>query len=472
MIFNSFFFLCFFPFIFLLYNWLVSRKATSRGFSQIGNTLLLIISYALYISWKPEFALVLLWVTAVTYLSARKIEKDNAYGQKKYVIRTGVILTILPLLIFKYYKFISQQLEVCLQIIDLELNIPGLNWAIPLGISFFTFQSVGYLADVYFQRIKAEHNWWHYMLFVSFFPQIVSGPISKAVDLLPQIKSDRKFNYIQAVQGLRWILWGMFMKVVVADSIGLQVDITYYNWEQQSGCNLLLMSLLYSFQIYCDFAGYSFMAVGIGRLLGFELINNFQRPYFSTSITEFWHRWHISLSLWLKDNIYIPLGGGHCPKYRNYFNIFITFLVSGIWHGANWTYLVWGTLHGIFQIIEKTFKLNKLDSTGPIRFIKLVVTFVIVNFLWIFFRMPSLNDAWGVIVRIFTDFVGPLERPYWLIFLIFIVFLKDFLDEFHLNSLDIFHHKKAVVRWIIYLTLLFLIAVSGIYGGQFIYSGF
>lgn len=385
---------------------------------------------------------------------------------------TGIALSSLPLLVFKYYGFVSSQINLCFTALGIHTGLPGINWAMPLGISFFTFQAVGYLADVYLKRIKAERNWWHYMLFVAFFPQIASGPISKAADLLPQIKAQRVFNYIQGVQGLKWILWGMFLKVVVADSIGQNVNIVYQNWASANGADLVLMCFLYSFQIYCDFAGYSFMAIGVGELFGFNLINNFRRPYFSLSVSEFWRRWHISLSTWLKDYIYIPLGGSRCSKARNYINILVTFLVSGVWHGANWTFIVWGLLHGTAQVAEKALGLHRRLSKGIEKMLRIVVTFAIISFLWIFFRLPSLADACGFITRIFTHFGTVAERPLWALLLVAIVIVKDTADEFNISSLRLLHHRHTAVRWVTYLVLLSMIAVSGVFGGTFIYSGF
>lgn len=472
MIFNTFEFLWLFPLIFIVYWAVTNRQKMAERWPELSNYLLIAISYGLYIKWRPVFSLVLLWVTVVTYLASRKIERDKAFGRKSYLVWSGIVLAALPLVVFKYYDFLSEQFNTLLAAVGVEAGLPGLNWAMPLGISFFTLQAIGYLADVYLKRIPAEKNWWHYMLFVSFFPQIASGPISKAKDLLPQIKAQRQFSYAQAVQGLRWILWGMFLKVVVADSIGMRVDIAYQKWMDQSGANLLLTSFLYTFQIYSDFAGYSFMAVGVGELLGFELVNNFRRPYFSMSVSGFWRRWHISLSTWLKDYIYIPLGGNRCSKARNYWNIFMTFLVSGIWHGANWTFIVWGMLHGVFQVIEKMLGLNKKKSTGWTKAMRIAATFVIINFLWIFFRMPTLADACGVVARIFTCFAGSIEKPIWALFLIIIVIFKDTVDEYNWKSLNLMRHRYAVVRWATYFLLLSFIAISGVFGGQFIYSGF
>ena len=348
MIFNSFQFIWLFPIIFCLYHFV--NSSFKKCYSKIGNILLLIISYLLYTNWIPAYSIFLLGITAITYISAIFIETYSS--KRKIIIYTGVILTLLPLLIFKYYNFLNNSIVDLLNYCGLKFEFKGLNLIVPIGISFYTFQALGYLWDVYYGKIKAEKNWWDYMLFVSFFPQIASGPISKASDLLPQIKAEREFNYSQAVEGLKFLLWGMFLKVVLADRLGLYVDSVYSNYQYHNGLTCLMASVMYSFQIYGDFAGYSCMAVGVGKLLGFDLINNFKRPYLAVSVTDFWRRWHISLSTWLKDYIYIPLGGSRCSKLRNYWNIFVTFLVSGIWHGANWTFIVWGILHGLLQIIE------------------------------------------------------------------------------------------------------------------------
>ena len=331
MIFNSFQFLWLFPIIFGIY-YLTSNLFKGRFKNRVSNTLLLLISYLLYMKWNPAYTLILLGVTLCTYFAAIIIEDQKAYGNKKYIITTGVLLTFLPLIIFKYYNFILSIFNDFFAIVGMNTGLKGLNWAIPIGLSFFTFQAVGYLWDVYYKKFKAERNIIDYMLFVAFFPQIMSGPISKASSLLPQIKADRAFNYSNAVQGLKWLLWGFFLKTVMADRLGMYVDTVYGNFEHYSGLTCLFATILYSFQIYGDFAGYSLMSIGVGRLLGFDLINNFNRPYLSASITEFWRRWHISLSTWLKDYIYIPLGGSRCSKLRSYYNIIVTFLVHCPYH--------------------------------------------------------------------------------------------------------------------------------------------
>jgi D-alanyl-lipoteichoic acid acyltransferase DltB (MBOAT superfamily) len=427
--------------------------------------------------WKPIYALILLGITAITYLFALKIEKVQGVKKKKYLFLCGGTLAILPLIVYKYYNFLTSILTSLLESVGISVGLPGLNWIMPIGISFYTFQAIGYFADVYLRRIKAEHNWWDYMLFICFFPQIASGPISKAKDLLPQIKSKRTFNYPQAVEGLRWILWGMFMKVVLADRIGISIDSFNGTLDAESGLMNLSVALLYSFQIYGDFAGYSFMALGVGELMGFELINNFKRPYLSQSVTDFWHRWHISLSIWLKDYVYIPLGGSRCSKIRNYLNIMITFLVSGLWHGANWTFVVWGGMHGAFQVFEKWLGISKKESKGLLKFIRIVVTFIVVSFAWIFFRQPTFSEAWNQISRIFTNHDLSIhfttEALVFMAFSLGLVILKDIVDEFKIKNLDAFNSPYKLVRWMTYMCLLAIILLMGVFDtSQFIYINF
>ena len=482
MIYNSFNFLVLFPLIFLLY-YVIPAK-----YQKIGNWFLLLVSYALYISWKPVFALVLLGVTLVTYWGALFFEEsgnrddvgETSPIRRKRQVWVFALLGLLPLLVFKYYNFLNESISEGLAAVGLQFVLPGLNWAVPVGISFFTFQAVGYMLDVYNGRIKAERNLTDYLLFVSFFPSILSGPINKAALVLPQIKGLRTyFDYDKAVEGLKIILWGMFMKVVVADRVALYVDTVLPNYMNYTGVTCFTASIFYTIQIYADFAGYSLMAIGVGKVLGFELTENFRRPYFSVSVTDFWHRWHISLSTWLKDYIYIPLGGSRCSKKRNYWNIFVTFLVSGIWHGANWTFIVWGIWHGLFQIVEKALGQQKCEYGALGKTIKIVITFLLVNFAWIFFRMPTLGDACGVIVHIFDLHQSmALEITSKHIFALMMIgtvllFIKDWTDEFAPNKLKLFENKNRIVRWTSYLSVIILIMLTGVFdAGQFIYANF
>lgn len=471
MIYNSFNFIVLFPLIFLLYYLIPARYQKGR------NIYLLAVSYLLYLNWKPVYALILLGVTLVTYYSARAIERSE---RKKQIMILWGAFSLLPLLFFKYFNFINEQVYTILSVAGLRYELQGLNWAVPIGISFFTFQALGYLFDVYYKKIEAEKDFLIYALFISFFPSILSGPINKASLVIPQLKNLRPyFDYGKAVGGLKLLLWGMFMKVVVADRVALYVDTVLPNYMNYTGVTCFAASIFYTIQIYADFAGYSLMAIGVGKVLGFELTENFRRPYFAVSVTDFWRRWHISLSTWLKDYVYIPMGGSRCSKMRNYWNIFVTFLVSGIWHGANWTFIVWGIWHGIAQIIEKGIGQQKCEYGWFGKSIKIVITFLLVNFAWIFFRMPTLGDAFGVIAHIFDVHQSmALEITSKHIFVLMmmgtiLLFIKDWTDEFAPNRLRLFENKNRVVRWASYLSVIILIMLTGVFdAGQFIYANF
>ena len=469
--FNSFNFWLIFPLIFGLY-WLIPAK-----YNQARKVFLVLVSYLLYMNWKPAFAIVLIGVTLITYCGGLRLDNQKANG-KKGLAWLFTLLAVLPLLVFKYYNFLNDSLTQGLAAIGLKFAMPGLNWAIPVGISFFTFQAVGYMLDVYHGKTKAEKSLLDYVLFVSFFPQVTSGPISTANELLPQIKATHKFDYEQGKQGLKFLLWGMFIKLVIADRLGLFVDTVYSNYIHYNGATCFVASLFYTLQIYCDFAGYSLMAIGIARTLGFNLPDNFRRPYFAISITDFWKRWHISLTRWLTQHIYIPLGGNRCSKVRNYWNIFVTFLVSGIWHGANWTFIVWGCMHGIVQIIEKALGWQKYEGNKRfVKAIRILVTFLLVNFAWIFFRMPDITSAGIVIGKIFTS-VGTPDLSGLDIFSKLILFIglailvfKDVKDEFLPNKLIFL--RKGFFRWSIYIVLFAMILSLGVLdSGQFIYVNF
>ena len=480
MLFNSFEFLWFLPLLFLLYWGIALWKGWKDKVFKCGrwsNSFLLLVSYLLYAKWNPVLTLVLLEVTMVTYFFAIKLEDKKSIAtirNRKLIIWLGLLLSTSPLLLFKYYNFFNDSVNDILLPLGFQIGLPGLNWAIPIGISFYSFMAIGYLVDVYYERIKAERNLWDYMLFISFFPQITSGPISKASSLLPQIKSERTFDYNQAVSGCRYILWGMFLKVVLADRLGIHVDTVYASYEVQSGTSLFLASIFYTLQIYGDFAGYSYMAVGVGKLMGFNLINNFEQPYFSSSITEFWHRWHISLSIWLKDYVYIPLGGSKCSKVRNYFNIMVTFLISGIWHGANWTFIIWGALHGLYQVIEKMLGIQKASDKTYVKLPRILITFLLVNLAWIFFRMPSLETSINVFEHILTNRGGQFLRPvmFPVTMSVGTLFIYEVLTEFF-PTISSYLRSKLVIRWIVYVMLTAMIVSYGVLdAGQFIYVSF
>jgi len=471
MVYNSFSFLVCFPLLFVLYYAIPAR------YGRLRNLYLLLVSYLLYLRWKPVYALVLLGVTAVTYLSALALQRS---GRPKRVLAVGVVLSLLPLLFFKYFGFINESIVGVLSLMGLDVGLPGLNWAIPVGISFFTFQALGYLCDVYYKRIDAEHDFLIYALFVSFFPSILSGPINKASLVIPQLRALRpRFDYDKAVTGLRMLLWGMFMKVVVADRVALYVDTVLPSYMNYTGLSCFAASLMYTVQIYADFAGYSLMALGVGKVLGFDLTENFRRPYFAVSVTDFWHRWHISLSTWLKDYVYIPLGGSRCSRSRNYWNIFVTFLVSGVWHGANWTFIVWGCIHGLCQIVEKMLGQQRCPYGWLGRSVKILVTFMIVNFAWIFFRMPTLGDACRVVGRIFdpslplTIFSPGGTAAFYMALALAVLVSKEVIEEFVGTRWLPFNSRLRPVRWLSYMAVAVMILLCGVLGSdQFIYANF
>lgn len=426
-------------------------------------------------NWKPTFAIVLLFVTLLSYGGGYLLGTQQDAKKRKKIMWLFVFLGLLPLLTFKYYNFLNESVSLGLEAIGLKFVLPGLNWAIPVGISFFTFQAVGYMLDVYHKRREPERNIVDYILFISFFPQVASGPISKADELIPQIKSEKYFDYKQAVSGLRQLLWGVFLKVVLADRIGLYVDIVFSRFVDLSGSECILGSLLYSIQIYGDFAGYSLMAIGLAKLLGYNLISNFNRPYFSVSITDFWRRWHISLSRWLKDYVYIPMGGSRCDKIRNFWNIFVTFLVSGLWHGANWTFILWGIIHGVCQIIEKAFGWDKKKYEGFAKFGRMVLTFSLVSLSWTIFRSPSISAARAYFLKFFSSSGYSLSQNQNLAY-IALALVPFLLYELIIEFKPSFYYSlmnRRLIRWSTYVIIFCMIILFGVLdSSSFIYVNF
>ena len=474
MAFNSFNFWLVFPLIFGIY-WLIPPK-----WNQWRKMILVIASYLLYMNWKPAFAIVLLGVTLITFWGGYLLNDQRDTKKRRSVAWLFALLGLLPLLVFKYYNFLNVSLSAGLSSIGLKFAMPGLNWAVPVGISFFTFQAVGYMLDVHHGRVKAEKNLLDYVLFVSFFPQVTSGPISTAEDLMPQIKATHKFDYNLGKQGLKWLLWGMFIKLVVADRLGMFVDTVYGNYIYYNGTACFAASIFYTIQIYCDFAGYSLMAIGIARTLGFNLIDNFRRPYLAISITDFWKRWHISLTRWLTRQVYIPLGGSRCSKSRTYLNIIITFLVSGIWHGANWTFIFWGLIHGMLQVMEKALGWQKYEGKNlAVKIGRICVIFLLVSTAWVFFRMPSIGDAFAVIGKMFTnpgffdirEGFGNAAGVMMAFIGLFILVFKEVREEFFVDRMRWLN--APVVRWACYVVIFCLIISIGVLdSSQFIYVSF
>lgn len=426
-------------------------------------------------NWDPAYALLLLTSTVITYLAALGIGYFKEKRKKKICLVSSLVLNLAILFLFKYFNFLAMNIETALQASGLAVNMPKFALLLPVGISFYTFQALGYSIDVYRGTVKIERDFPTYALFVSFFPQLVAGPIERSQNLLPQFKQQHRFDYDAVMSGVQLMVWGYFMKLVLADRCGIYVDTIFNNVDKHNGGSYLVASLLFPFQIYGDFAGYSLIAIGVARVLGFRLMENFHRPYFACTIGEFWHRWHISLSTWFKDYVYIPLGGNRVGKLRNYFNLLITFVVSGIWHGANWTFLCWGTIHGILLCIEKAFGISKQKYTGAKKIFHWATTFVLVCFAWILFRANTLSDAVSVVTGIFTNLGTP--KPEYANFIAIglamtVLLTKEFADEFNWK-IRVADSKSWLVRHIYLIIMIAYIILFGVLGGdQFIYFQF
>lgn len=452
MLFNSFTFLLFFPIATLLY-YLIPHKLR-WGY-------LLIVSYGFYMNWNPSYALLLIGITIVSYIVGLFLERKR----KRSVIIAGIIVCILPLIVFKYMNFINDSIFSILDYLGLRMKIPDFKLLLPVGISFFTFKAISYMIDVYKGKILPEKNLGIYALYISFFVDLTAGPIDRADKLIPQFRENKKFLSENIVNGLKLILWGYFMKVVVADRITLYVDPIFNNLDNHSGISVLLAAALFSLQIYCDFGGYSYIAIGCGKVMGFNLMANFERPYMANSVSEFWRRWHISLSTWFKDYVYIPLGGNRCSIWRNRLNLLITFTVSGLWHGANWTFVVWGFLNGLFQIIDKKLKVKSV-----------ILTFILMTIAWTFFRANTMDDAIQALGMMFIP-SGELYLPQmslllYIIMGITILLFCDIIEE-RKGRHPLLENRYIIVRYISYIMLTVMILAFGVFdGGQFIYFQF
>lgn len=397
MFFNSIEFLIFFPIVVLLY-FAVPDKAKKFW--------LLVASFYFYMCWNAKYALLLLVSTLISYLCGIGIEKCNKTVQKKWLVAASLLSNLGILFTFKYVQFFSQILEEVLSLLHIQVTIPSLNLLLPVGISFYTFQALGYVIDVYRGEIPAERNFVRYALFVSFFPQLVAGPIERSKNMLPQILSPGKFNFEEAKEGFLLMLWGFFLKIVIADRIAIFVDEVYGNYSIYPKIHLILATMLFAFQIYCDFYGYSIIALGTARILGFSLTENFNAPYFSTSVAKFWKNWHISLTSWFRDYIYIPMGGNKKGALRKYINILVVFLVSGLWHGASLSFVIWGGLNGLYQVVgsltenlrNRLSRILHANRQMPVcLFIRGLITFALVDISWIFFRAEGVKEAVGII---------------------------------------------------------------------------
>ena len=400
MLFNSLSFVFFLIIIFTLY-WGVPHK-----YRWIP---LLAANYYFYMSWGAKYIVLLLFITLLSYLTGLILEKQQNRAKKNVVLCVSIVLSLSALFFYKYFGFFMQNVQTFLSIFAIQFQPSTIRLMLPVGISFYTFQTLGYVIDVYRGTISAEHHFGKYASFVAFFPVVTSGPIARAKDLLTQIKEERVFDYYQATYGLKLMAWGFFKKLVIADTLATYVNKVFNDPYGHIGFTFVLASLFYTIQIYCDFSGYSDIAIGISKLLGIDLRENFRSPYFSSSVKEFWSRWHISLSSWFRDYVYIPLGGNRKGTIRAYFNLVITFFVSGLWHGANWTFIAWGLIHGLAQVAEKICvpKENKSKDYSVVWLLRVLVVFSFCSFAWIFFRANCLSDARYIITHLFNGISNP-----------------------------------------------------------------
>lgn len=462
MLFNSLHFAIFLPIVFGIY-WLIPNKY--RWF------ILLLSSYYFYMSWNAKYVVLILGTTLISFFAGLIIEDNSNKKIKNVVLALTLILCLGTLFVFKYLDFFFDSLNQICSLFTIKLSPITVSLILPVGISFYTFQTLSYVIDVYREDIKAERNFGIYAAFISFFPQLVAGPIERTRNLLPQIKGNKMFDYSDAVYGVKLMAWGFFKKMVVADNLAVFVDQVYSNVNNYQGFSLLLATIFFTIQIYCDFSGYSDIARGCAKLFNIKLIENFKSPYFSTTIKEFWSRWHISLSTWFKDYVYIPLGGNRCSKLRRSINLLLTFLVSGLWHGASWTFVLWGGIHGVGQIIENLLGIKPVKSNCFKRTVRIIFVFIFVSLTWVFFRASNFSSALYIFKNMFVGIFNPRSYivsglysfnipPFRLIgkCLIYIVplFVFDFFNIF-LDPLTWIGKQNRFVRYSIYSLLLILI---------------
>ena len=472
MLFNSIEFLLFLPLVFILY-WFIFNKNL-----KLQNLLVLISSYIFYGWWDYRFLSLIFFSTIVDYFIGLNISKYSDDLKRKLLLLCSVIFNLSLLGFFKYYNFFVESWIDLFNNIGYEIkSIWTLNIILPVGISFYTFQTMSYTIDIYRNKLKPTKDFISFASFVSFFPQLVAGPIERATNLLPQILSAREFKSKQAVQGLRLIVWGMFKKVVIADSLAPLVDNIFTNYQDLGGGVLCLGAIYFAFQIYCDFSGYSDIAIGTSKLFGIEIMSNFKFPYFSRNIGEFWRKWHISLSTWFRDYLYIPLGKKKNGKWKSLRNIYIIFLVSGFWHGANWTFIVWGFIHASLYLPSFLFKTNRKYISSVLaentffpsinELVQVCITFSFVTVSWIFFRSESLTSSLDYILIMISTFKIPLSFRSGLVYIIILLII-----EYLIRHNERLNEKYFRGDWILFsIILLAIIEKFGDYN-QFIYFQF
>lgn len=462
MLFNSFNFLVFFPVVATLYFALPHRYRWA---------FLLLASIVFYAAFIPYYVLVMFGLIIIDYFAALGIERIAPQHKKSFLL-LSIFSTIAALFIFKYFNFFNVNFAAIAQFFDWNYSIPMLALALPIGLSFHTFQSLSYVIEVYRGVVRAERHFGIYALYVMFFPQLVAGPIERPQHMLHQYHETHAFDAQRVIDGLKRMAWGCFKKIVVADRLALFVDAVYAHPANYGGLQLLLATVFFAFQIYCDFSGYADIAIGSANVMGFRLMENFRAPYLATSIADFWRRWHISLSSWFRDYVYIPLGGSRVSTARWCLNILAVFLLSGLWHGASWNFVIWGALHGAFIILAIFVPLSWVPRNAA-----LLWTFFLATFSWIFFRAPDLSSAWYIVTHLLSQwtlegFTVVGRVPFVLsLLLVGIVVVADVISERGFPAW--LARRSTVARWSLYLVVVLASLYLGVFGSRdFIYFQF
>ncbi len=465
MLFNSIDFAIFLPIVFILY-WFVFKDLKKQ------NVLIVAASYTFYGWWDYRFLALILFSTIVDFIVGNRLGRE---GQKhrKLLLWTSLATNLGMLGFFKYFNFFAENFAAVFTLFGAELKVESLQIILPVGISFYTFQTLSYTIDIYRRKLKPTSDFITFAAFVSFFPQLVAGPIERASNLLPQFKNARNFDYERASDGMRQILWGLFKKLVIADNCAIFANTIFNNTQYYSGSGLVFAAIFFTFQIYCDFSGYSDIAIGTARLFGFDLKKNFAFPYFSRDVAEFWRRWHISLSTWFRDYLYIPLGGSRGTRLQTLRNIFIIFIVSGFWHGANWTFIIWGGLNALYMVpllVMKTHRSNlEVVAKGKLfptfrELMAMIVTFSLTVFAWIFFRAKDLDHALEFISKIFTEELFIMQhfktRAHVTMGLIVVFVMVEWIgreNEYAIEKIGL--NWSRPVRWAFYVLILVIIGI-------------
>ena len=468
MLFNSLQFLIFFPIVLALY-FLIKPK-----YRWI---MLLMASYYFYMCWNYKYILLILFSTIVDYFAGIYIAATDNRKKKKLFLFASLLTNLGLLFSFKYFNFFGESINLIFDKLNFFYNVPAFKVLLPVGISFYTFQTLSYTIDIYREKKEPEKHFGIFALYVSFFPQLVAGPIERSSRLLPQFRKEHSFDYNRIRDGIVLMIWGYFKKVVIADRLAEYVNLVFNHATDFKGLQNVVATFFFSFQIYCDFSGYSDIAIGAALIMGYRLMTNFNRPYLSRSIREFWRRWHISLSTWFRDYLYIPLGGNRVVKWRWYYNLIVTFVISGLWHGANWTFIIWGALHGFYHIfaiwtgkirnkVNGFFRLDRMKIIHAI--LEIFITFILAIFAWIFFRANNFSDALLLIKNLFTtDFfhvklnLFTFKADFYLSFILigFLMAYEIFEERYEITN--IIYRSRRFIKWALYLLLLSSIFILG-----------